>query len=530
MTKPITELQARRAPALGRIESPAARALAVARTDGWLLTVFTANVLHVALFSRAYPEHRFDPDLLAYFAFFRNWMAGDTTLQHLPYYTGPKALLVFALGPLGDTAAALACTAVASALLGTLVYLVARDAFGRGPALAASLFLLLDPSKAFLTLKSSADLYLALFLFLAIMLAQRDRLYAAAGSVLLAALVKPVMLPCALYFMAAPGTTARRVTATLIPFAAVPLILLTNHALLGSALGGGQYFAEFASMAAVEPLGPGGFLHYVVWSQLIKIRFVSTASWGLLGLLLWVVSTRTRLRDPLLLMPLLFLGGYLGLSAVLPFPPYFRYFWPLEVWFLLFVAYGVFEGARRLAEGRAGLRRGIIAVLLVLLADSRITQQLDYRRDYALPIERTNRFAGDAIATLRARMDPDGTIVAPLGLLPYLTWKLPAAARPGRLDIAERLARDRETGTADWILDLPGMYKTPATRQWIAEQAHRGSYRVYASDGESALLVRPGIAASHARTRAQAHAHATAHDGPAAEPGNEPRRTKEVAP
>jgi hypothetical protein len=281
----------------------------------------------------------------------------------------------------------------------------------------------------------------------------------------------------------------------LIPLAAVPLILLANHALLGSAFGGSRFFTEFASMAEKEPLGPGEVVHYAIWSQLIKIRFVSTASWGIIGLLLWTADDRSRLNRPLLLMPLLFLCGYLGLSAILPFPPYFRYFWPLEIWLLIFVVYGAFEGARRLAAGNDGLRRAIVAVVLVLLADGLIGHQLDYRRDYAVPIERSLHFAAAATDVVRAQ-SPGSSVVAPVGLLPYLMWRLPDAGRPGRVDTAEHLARERLVQQPDWIIDLPRMYKTDAARQWIAELARTGGYHLYGSDGESNLLVRPGVAAA----------------------------------
>lgn len=478
------------------VRSDLAAARRSLQLDWWVAAVLIANLAHVLAFSRLYPEHRLDPDLLAYFTFFRNWLAGDSTLHGLAYYTGPKALLVFTLGALNSASAALACTAVASALLGAAVYVAARDAFGRTTALVASAFLLLDPSKAFLTLKSSADLYLALLLFLAIVLADRERLLAAALCVFLSALIKPVTLPCAAYFLAAPGTARRRWSAALLPFAALPLILLTNHALLGSAFGGSRFFSEFASMAAQDPIGPGEIVHYAVWSQLIKNRFVSTASWGLIGVLLWLANDRTRINRPLLLMPPLFLAGYVGLSAVLPFPPYFRYFWPLEVWMLVFVAYGAFEGARRLAGGNEHLRHAIIAIVLALLADGLIGHQLDYQRDYAMPIERSLRFA--AAATDVVQSHADASIVAPVGLLPYLMWRLPEAGRNGRVETAERLAREQLAPQPDWIIDLPRMYKTDASRQWIAALARDGSYQVYGTDGESSLLVRPGVAAPHA--------------------------------
>jgi len=461
-----------------------------ARVDWCVAGVLIANLAHLFLFDRLYPEHRLDPDLLAYITYFRNWVADDHMLHALPYYTGPKALLVFTLGALGNVSAALACSALASALLGAVVYLIARDAFGRPAALATSLFLLLDPSKAFLTLKSSADLYLALLLFLAILLSDRKWLIGAAFCLFLSVLVKPVTLPCALYFLVAPDSRARRWSAALIPFAAAPLILLANHALLGSAFGGSRYFDEFASMAAKEPLGPGELVHYALWSQLIRIRFVSTASWGLVGMLLWIGDDRSRLTRPLVLLPLLFLFGYIALSAALPFPPYFRYFWPLEIWFLMFLVHGVLEGARRLAGTNTWQRRAIAGVVLVLLANGLIERQLDYQRQYATPIEQSMRFASAATDLLHAQRRSGETIVAPLSMLPYLMWDLPEAGRTSSVDTAERIAREQLSVRPAWIIDIPQMYKTDATGRWIQDIARDGAYQVYVTDGQSALLGR----------------------------------------
>src|SRR5215813_3336618 len=96
-------LQSLAQPARG-VAPSTVRVAAVSRpVDWWVAAIAIANLAHVFVFSRLYPEHRLDPDLLAYFTFFRNWLANDQTLHGLAYYTGPKALLVFTLGALNDT-------------------------------------------------------------------------------------------------------------------------------------------------------------------------------------------------------------------------------------------------------------------------------------------------------------------------------------------------------------------------------------------------------------------------------------------
>ena len=83
--------------------------------DRWPVAVFTANLLHTALYTYLYPQQRFDTDVLAYFAYFRNWLAGDTALHGIAYFPHPKALLVFSIGALGDASLALAMSALAFA-------------------------------------------------------------------------------------------------------------------------------------------------------------------------------------------------------------------------------------------------------------------------------------------------------------------------------------------------------------------------------------------------------------------------------
>lgn len=463
--------------------------------DRWPVVVFVANLLHTAFFAYLYPQQRFDPDVLAYFAYFRNWLAGDTSLHGITYFTHPKALLVFGLGPLGDASAALAVSALASAALGTVVYLLARDHFGRAVALATSAFLFLDVSKAILTLKSSADLYVALFLFAAILLSQRRRLFGAALCLLLSALVKPVTLPCAAYFLAVEHGGARRWVAAAIPLLALPLIALANHALLGSMYGTDRFLAEFAALRDGDSVGAQSVIHFALWTQLVKHRFVATAAWGIIGIALWIGGDRRRLLSPLLLMPLLFLFGYLLIGFTSHFMPFFRFFWPLEVWFLMFVVYGAAETARRLAPQQPRLRAVVAGVVALLLADNFIARQIDYRRDFALPFERSMRFADAATRALRAQRADGQTVLIPLALLPHMMWEMPEIARQGRLATAERLAQERTPPQPDWILYVAPIYASDAASDWVPRLIQQGHYEVREGDRHMALLARPGLQA-----------------------------------
>lgn len=476
-----------------------AAAAAESRSLDWCAAaVFLATIAQVLALARLYPEHRFDPDLLAYFTYFRNWLTDDRTIQHMPYFTAPKLLLVFTLGALGDATLAFYCSALASAALSTVLYLLCRDSFGRTTAVLTSLVLLLEPSKAMLTLTSSADLYLGLLLFLAVLLCDRGRPLAAAVSLLSAALVKPVALPCAAYFLLGANRAPRRWLAAAIPFLAVPIMLLGNRVLLGNAFSGAQFFVEFASMGGAAAIGPGEVVHFALWSQLVKSRFVATASFGVVGILLWIADDRARLTRPLLLMPLLFLAGYLGLSVVTPFPPYFRYFWPLEIWFLPFVIFGTVESARRIAAGNRRLEYAVAVAILVLLADSLVGRSIDYRRDYALPAEHSMALAESAREILRARRQAGEVVLVPLGLLPFMLWEFPDAARDQLVYTAERVARDDAPVEPDWILYVPGMYTSDRTRERVSAIIRQGRLAVVVGDEQAALFGPAGNGAADA--------------------------------
>jgi len=454
----------------------------------WAVGLFGAHLLQALWFAHLYPESRYDTDLLAYFVYFRNWLAHDTSLQQVSYFVQPKPLLVFTLGPMANVSLAFACSALASATLGSLVYLIGCQAFGPATGLLFSGLLLLDGSKGILTLKSSADLYVACFLFLTVYLAQVGRLGAASVALLLSALVKPVTAPCAVYFLTREDQGTRRWIWAAVPLLALPLTLLSNQVLLGGIHISDQFLREFPTLRDAPAIGPGEVLHFALWTQLIKNRFLSSASWGLVGLILWIAADRRRLTSPLLLIPLLFVGGYLLLSVVAPYMPFFRFYWPLEVWFLGFVAFGIVESARRLASGRQGVQVAVTAVLLCFVTDDYVVHQLSYRDNFALPFEAGMTFVRSAGSVLQQQRRTDQNILAPLTFLPYLMWELPGRAE---LFLSAEQASVQEAGASpDWVLDVPAIYGSPRAREFVARLVGAGEYTPQLTDGKAALLVR----------------------------------------
>lgn len=463
----------------------------VRHRDWWPAGLFVVHLLHTLVLARWYPHTLYDPDLLAHFVYFRNWFTHDTSLFGISYFTAPKPLLVFVQGPLANVQLAFYCAAVASGLLGSLVYLVGRDFLSRTTGILLSLFLLLDPSKSVLTLRSGADMYIAVLLFAAIVLSGRSRIGLASTCLLLSALIKPVTLPCTAALLAVEPRTKKVWAWALLPFLALPLTLWSNHALLGRAFGSNQFIREFAALRDGSPIATGDVLHFAFWTQLVKNRFVSTAPLGFVGLVLWLAADRRRLSSPLLLVPLLFAMGYFLLSLAAPYMPFFRFFWPLEIWFLGFLLFGILETARRLAGNQRWVRLAVGGLLLFFLSDDFIIRQLRYRQQFALPFEESMTFVSSAREVLGKKGAAGQRILAPLAFLPYLTWELKGQGRTDHIVVAEQVALDRATSLPDWILDVPEIYASPGTREVVAQLIKDGGYAVRLTDGKAALLSLP---------------------------------------
>jgi hypothetical protein len=456
------------------------------RWDWWLPGLFTLHLAHALMLAHWFPNHVFDADLLAYFVYFRNWSTHNTALFGVPYFTHPKPLLVFALGPLSNASVAFYCSAATSAALGALLYLIGRDAFGRTGGVLFSLLYLGNPSTSVLTLKSSADMYIAFFFFLALYCYSHEGWVGASVSLFLSALIKPVTLPCTLCALTS-GTRSRKVwLCALLPFLAIPLTLWANQVLLGSPFGSNSFFKEFAALRDSSPMATGDVVHFAFWTQLVKNRFVSTAPLGFLGVLVWVAGDRRRLTSPLLLMPLLFVIGYFLLSIASPYMPFFRFFWTLEIWFLGFLGFGILEAARRLADGRRWLKFAVAGLLLFFLSNDLIILQLRYRDQFAIPFEESMAFVNSTRGTLANELAPGERILAPLAFLPYLMWK----SNGSRVTIitAEHAAANSYGDRPEWILDVPDIYANPRTRDFVAQLVNAGRYHVRLTDGKAALL------------------------------------------
>jgi hypothetical protein len=460
--------------------------------------LFCLHLVRALWFWREYPHGPYDPDLLAYFVYWKNLVGGIHALREVPYFTVPKPLLVFLLGPLGDPRLAFAVSAIAAAALGTLVYLIGRQAFGVAAGTVASLALLLDIQDATLTLRSSADLYLTAFLFASVYCAMRRRYVASACCLALGALVKPVVLPCALYFLTVEGRDRRRaVWSSLVPLAALPLTLVSNRVLLGSFFGVERFFSAFDAMSAGAPLPTLELLRVAVWLQLVKDTFAATAPWGVVGLAAWLARDKTRLTSPLIVMPLLCLGGYLLLNIKTPFVPFFRFFWPLEVWFLAFVVFGMLETIRRAIRRQRLVRFLTVAVLLGFLADDLVSREMRYKHAFADPMEKVMEFAVDAAGTLGRERLPGQTVLAPPALFPHVLWAFEELrAHPDRVVVTEQAADAASPALPDWVLYVPRAFVKPTTKEYVDALLASGSYRLVTGTPEAALFrerATPGV-------------------------------------
>ena len=462
--------------------------------DWWPLGLFVAHLTHNLWFAHQYPDGTYDPDLIAYFVYFKNWLAGSTALHDIAYFTVPKPLLVFGLGPLDDPLPAFWITAILAGGLGALLYLIGRDVFGRLAGVLLSAVTLLDIERATLTLRSSADFYVALFLCLAIYASMQRRFVASGVALALSVLVKPITLPCVLHLLAVEGDDRVRARwAALIPVAAVPLVLFSNFTLMGSIAGPERFFSGFDALSEGTAMPTGELIRFVVWVQLVKTAFVSTAPFGFLGLALWLGRGKTRLTHPFLLVPLLFLGGYVAMSVKEPFVPFFRFFWLLQVWFAGFIVFAMVEVARRFARGQRAWRWGVTCALGFFLVDDHLMRQLHYRHHFAGPFEEAMSFVKLTPPTFTRERSAGETVLTPLAFLPYLLWQLDdARTHPALVITAEQVAADAALPPPDWIVYVPQAFLKQETRDYVQRLLAQGGYEPRLVRGEAALLARTG--------------------------------------
>jgi hypothetical protein len=462
--------------------------------DYWPYVLGLAHAAHTLWFASVYPEVVYDPDLIAYFVYFKNWITGSTALHGTSYFTVPKPLLVFLLGPLDNAPAAFAVSAICAGLFGALIYLICRRVFGRNTAILCSAVLLLDVDRVTLSARVSADFFLAFLLYASIEAALVRRYVLSGIAIALAGLVKPVALPCIIQLLAVEGEDRKRAWASAaIPLVALPLILLSNHALLGSAFGTQRFFSGFAAMSDGTQMATGDLLRFVLWVELAKTVFTVTAPFGVIGLCVWLGRDKQRLTNPFFLTPLALLAGYVVLSITTPFIAFFRFFWTVQVWFSCFVVYGIVETCRRLAPDRRGLRVGIAAALLFFVFDEQMSRQLHYRSHFAGPFEEAMRFVGTTDGLLAAGRAPGETILTPLAFLPYLLWTIDdARTHPSLIRTAEM---EEETGPQeppDWVLYVPLAFLRQGTRERVDALLGSGLYvpLVMGDDAVGALYVR----------------------------------------
>jgi len=457
--------------------------------DFWPFFLFTVHLGHALFFGQLYPQHRYDTDLAAYFIYFRNWLDQSSALYAVNFFPVPKPLPVFLLGPIGNANWAFYLSAVASASLGSLVYLIARKFFSRSVGILFSLVLLLDPMKGILTVESSADLYLSFFFLLALYLSSINRSLLSSVCLLLSALVKPVTLPCALYFLLDPKIEKKkRWICAVLPLLSIPLTLLVHYAVLGGTAGLARFISEFTTLRDVPALMPGQVPAFVLWTQLVKTRFPLTALWGFLGIFLWLVNDRKHLTSPLLLLPLLFLSGYILLSLSNPYTPFFRFFWPIELWFLAFLSYGVVEGMRRFFPTQEVARKGAVCLILFFLLDDSFKYYFNYRDKFALPFEGGMAFVNNSLQIIEQEKKAEETILTSLAFVPPVLWAIKGYDRANIVFSIEESSVRTPALQPDWVVYVPTISANPRTRQWVDRLLIEGGYEARLTNGSSFLF------------------------------------------
>jgi hypothetical protein len=273
----------------------------------------------------------------------------------------------------------------------------------------------------------------------------------------------------------------------------VPLIALSNQALLGSPFGTQRFFAGFAAMSDGEQMPTGDLLRFILWVELVKTIFVATAPFGVLGLVVWIGRDRSRLTHPFFVAPLALAAGYVVLSLTTPFIAFARFFWPIQVWFGCFIVFGMVEAARRLAPEPRALRVATAALLLFFLFDEQMSRQLHYRTHFAAPFDDAMRFVESTDGVLASARAAGDTVLAPIAFFPYLLWTLDDARKqPSLVRVAEDAGGSGLDAPPDWVLYVPGVFIRQETRARVQALLESGLYQpvVAGADNVGALYLR----------------------------------------
>jgi len=408
------------------------------RTKIWVLTLvlFGIHFLHLLFMQYLYPYQIYDPDLLSYFVYYQSLIHNQPALVG---YMIPKPLAIFLLGPLDSPQAAFYCTLVIASLLGCLSFLLGARFLGPLCGVLLSLFLLLDPHRNILALRSGADFYLAFFLFLSIHLTAVKRPGLASLSLLLAALEKPVVIPCGWFFLLEQELGwKRRLLYGFLPLLALPITLFLNEKILGTPTMSTDMLGDFVTTQQFAPISPSTFFHYIFWTWLTEASYLHVAPWGFVGILLWLKENRQRLLSPFFLLPLLFLFGYFSLSFFQSYVPLVRFFWPIGIWFTGFIIYGLIESARQLFPWQKPLRLAMALLLLFFLLSDSLDLYVRSRDRSFIPFEQAMEFTDKTFDTILKKEWQEGdTLLTALVFLPYYIWHLKVDPQGGLIYSSE---------------------------------------------------------------------------------------------
>jgi len=454
-----------------------------------------AVVAETLWLARLYPAAYLDADLLSYLAYYRGLRAGNPVAFG---YTVPKLLPILLFGPLASPRAAFCVSVVIAAAGGALLYAIARRSFGTAVALIATLLYVVDPMRGVLTLRSSVDLTVGVALLGAVYALQRRSALGAAIMILVAALGKPPALACIVMLPFVPGATPRRrLLATVLPLLALPATASLDAALAGRSVLSvltaptlPNQHELFVRVSQAHVLGFGETVSLIVRDWFGGTLFAHTWPLVVLGVLLYLIrppAGAAEARRPLLLVPLLLGGAYLGLALVQPLIVFTRFFWPLAVMLSVFAGYGVVWIAQRLPAATP-LRVAFAAVLVAALLADRMDDQRWRERIMLRPFEVHAALADEAVETIAHGAACGGSAVVPLAYLPLAAWRAPDKLERGELCATEDWVEGRGCSTPTCILVIPGAPTTERARAAMTKLV--GSGFVVEVGNETGALVR----------------------------------------
>lgn len=400
-----------------------------------------------------FPELIHDPDFYAYKIYWSEIFERTGLLVEWEYFNHPKLLNILLAGIFPTAEMSFVFHCFLSGILPVIIRRISLKGFGIEATWFWLFFLFWEPSRFSLAAQSSADFQLALLLYLGIYAYLCGNTWLASLCFLCGALVKPVASLCGLALVPFTKRWAVGILQGAIPFLGILISVGLHQIFFESWLNPSGFLGKFAEIRGVEGTPFWALPWFVFYTFLAENKWGALSVLGYFGAALWISSERFRLYHPVFSVPLLLVAGYTGLALLGGFMPFFRFFWPVEIWLSGFMAYGIAQAGFFLSQHSRLARAAFFAALIAAAGLALGKAWVRYVTHIATPLSIERRFLMESCDFVATHRKPGEKVSVPLAGAPYLLYKARSPREPNFIVVQEL---KKGSLPVDWQIIAPG--------------------------------------------------------------------------